>query len=69
MSVETASKEEDVDVKKDAKDEEMHDADDEKPEPEKPKKKKYTDWPLRDIKEPHEHDVLYGRGGGMCKTK
>uniref|UniRef100_A0A7S4N5D4 DUF6824 domain-containing protein n=1 Tax=Odontella aurita TaxID=265563 RepID=A0A7S4N5D4_9STRA len=21
-------------------------------------------WPLRDIKEPHEHDVLYGRGGG-----
>lgn len=21
-------------------------------------------WPLRDIKEPHENDVLYGRGGG-----
>jgi hypothetical protein len=27
-------------------------------------KKKYADWPLRDIKEPHEHDVMYGRGGG-----
>ena len=26
-------------------------------------KKKYTDWPIRDIKEPHDHDVLYGRGG------
>lgn len=22
------------------------------------------DWPLRDIKEPHANDVLYGRGGG-----
>lgn len=21
-------------------------------------------WPLRDIKDPHDHDVLYGRGGG-----
>eukprot|EP00567_Pseudictyota_dubia_P011423 CAMPEP_0197443630 /NCGR_PEP_ID=MMETSP1175-20131217/9324_1 /TAXON_ID=1003142 /ORGANISM="Triceratium dubium, Strain CCMP147" /LENGTH=910 /DNA_ID=CAMNT_0042974293 /DNA_START=162 /DNA_END=2894 /DNA_ORIENTATION=+ len=21
-------------------------------------------WPLRNIKEPHDHDVLYGRGGG-----
>lgn len=25
---------------------------------------KQMPWPLRDIKEPHEHDVLYGRGGG-----
>lgn len=25
---------------------------------------KYKNWPLRDIKEPHENDVLYGRGGG-----
>jgi hypothetical protein len=31
-----------------------------------PKKTKYENWPLRDIKEPHENDVLYGRGGGMC---
>lgn len=26
-------------------------------------KKKYANWPLRDIKEPHENDVMYGRGG------
>ncbi|VEU44098.1 unnamed protein product [Pseudo-nitzschia multistriata] len=25
---------------------------------------KYKDWPLHDIKEPHDHDVMYGRGGG-----
>jgi hypothetical protein len=28
------------------------------------KKKKTVDWPLKGIQEPHEHDVLYGRGGG-----
>ena len=27
-------------------------------------KKKYANWPLRNIKEVHEHDVMYGRGGG-----
>jgi hypothetical protein len=27
-------------------------------------KKEYLNWPLHEIKEPHEHDVLYGRGGG-----
>ena len=26
--------------------------------------KKTVDWPLKDIKEPHEHDVMFGRGGG-----
>jgi hypothetical protein len=26
---------------------------------------KYKDWPLRDIKEPHDNDVLYGRGGEL----
>lgn len=26
-------------------------------------RKKYADWPFRDIKEPHANDVLYGRGG------
>jgi hypothetical protein len=26
-------------------------------------KKNYTNWPLRNIKEPHANDVLYGRGG------
>jgi hypothetical protein len=25
---------------------------------------KYKDWPLKDIKKPHENDVMYGRGGG-----
>ena len=27
-------------------------------------KKKYASWPLRGIKDPHENDVMYGRGGG-----
>ena len=27
-------------------------------------RKKYADWPLKNIKEPHENDVMYGRGGG-----
>ena len=27
-------------------------------------KKKYADWPLRNIKEVHDNDVMYGRGGG-----
>lgn len=27
-------------------------------------KKKYANWPLRGIKDPHENDVMYGRGGG-----
>jgi hypothetical protein len=27
-------------------------------------KKKYADWPLRSIKDPHPNDVMYGRGGG-----
>ena len=25
---------------------------------------KYEDWPRRGIEEPHENDVMYGRGGG-----
>lgn len=36
---------------------------------EKPTKKKYNNWPLREIKEPHENDVLYGRGGGTNHRK
>merc|ERR1711933_311874 len=27
-------------------------------------KEKYKDWPLKGIKEPHDNDVMYGRGGG-----
>jgi hypothetical protein len=23
----------------------------------------YKDWPMKNIREPHDHDVLYGRGG------
>jgi hypothetical protein len=32
-------------------------------------KKKYADWPFRNIKEPHENDVLYGRGGECEKIR
>ena len=43
---------------------------DDKPDTKKTKeeeeahKKKYAHWPMRDIKEPHQNDVMYGRGGG-----
>ncbi|KAI2512369.1 hypothetical protein MHU86_2031 [Fragilaria crotonensis] len=33
-------------------------------EEEEARKKKYANWPMRDIKEPHQNDVMYGRGGG-----
>eukprot|EP00934_Nitzschia_sp_Nitz4_P006310 Nitzschia sp. Nitz4//scaffold17_size182527//137924//140248//NITZ4_001875-RA/size182527-snap-gene-0.283-mRNA-1//1//CDS//3329539403//6300//frame0 len=43
----------------------------EEPQQEQPSKqeqeelrKKYANWPLRGIKEPHDNDVMYGRGGG-----
>lgn len=41
--------------------------DDEKKSNEKKEqdKKKYANWPFRDIKEPHPNDVLYGRGGEL----
>jgi hypothetical protein len=26
-------------------------------------REKYKDWPLKNIEEPHDNDVLYGRGG------
>merc|ERR1712032_216705 len=32
-------------------------------------KEKYKDWPLKNIKDPHENDVLYGRGGGTNHHK
>lgn len=32
-------------------------------------KEKYKDWPLQNIKEPHENDVMYGRGGGTNHHK
>jgi hypothetical protein len=66
-------KEATVASKKDEEDKDDDDDDDEEEEEEPPKKKvelteeqkkEYLNWPLREIKEPHEHDVLYGRGGG-----
>jgi hypothetical protein len=36
----------------------------EKKKKEEELRKKFADWPLKGIKEPHEHDVMYGRGGG-----
>lgn len=51
-----------------SKDEEEAKSDDEDEETKKKReaelKEKYKDWPLRGIKEPHENDVMYGRGGG-----
>ena len=30
------------------------------------RKEKYKDWPMKNIDEPHNNDVLYGRGGEYC---
>jgi hypothetical protein len=67
----TSNEKKEVDVKKegDPKEEEEGEAQevvDENRDDTKPKQKKYENWPLRDVKEPHENDVLYGRGGGTC---
>lgn len=51
------------------KDEEKDDELEKNEGKEKPIKKKYNNWPLREIKEPHENDVLYGRGGGTNHRK
>ena len=52
----------------DSKDDSEEKSDDEDEETKKKReaelKEKYKDWPLRGIKEPHENDVMYGRGGG-----
>lgn len=37
--------------------------DEEKEAPVAVKKEPVKDWPMRNIAEPHDHDVLYGRGG------
>lgn len=54
--------------KKDGNDTKLENSDETKPstneETSKPDRKKYADWPVREIKEPHDNDVLYGRGGG-----
>lgn len=49
-------------------DQEMKDGEKEDEEEKKKKeeelRKKYADWPLKGIKDPHDNDVMYGRGGG-----
>jgi hypothetical protein len=64
-------KKEDNDTEKDKKDDDEkkgEDAEMKDPEEDEKKKeelkKKYANWPLRNIKEPHDNDVMYGRGGG-----
>ena len=44
-------------------DEEQEDEEEQKRKQEE-LRKKYADWPLKGIKEPHNNDVMYGRGGG-----
>ena len=50
------------------KEEDTKEEDTKKAEEERKKKeelkKKYANWPLKGIKDPHENDVMYGRGGG-----
>lgn len=65
-----ATKEDDDDDEKKS-DSDSKEGDDEEDAPKKEKKElteeekeAYKNWPLFEIKEPHEHDVLYGRGGG-----
>jgi hypothetical protein len=38
----------------------------EKQRKDKEHKEKYKDWPMKNIEEPHDNDVLYGRGGKCC---
>lgn len=38
--------------------------DNDKKEEKNANKKKYANWPIKDVKETHDNDVLYGRGGG-----
>lgn len=56
---EAAKKEDTIDKKEDKKEDKKND----KKEQEL-RKKKYANWPMHDIKDPHPNDVLYGRGGG-----
>lgn len=32
-------------------------------------REKYKDWPMKSIEEPHDNDVLYGRGGKLDQVK
>jgi hypothetical protein len=55
--------EDDTEMKEEEKVKEEEDAE-EKKKKEDELRKKYANWPLRNIKEPHDNDVMYGRGGG-----
>mmetsp|Transcript_25212 Transcript_25212/g.28731 ORF Transcript_25212/g.28731 Transcript_25212/m.28731 type:complete len:795 (+) Transcript_25212:282-2666(+) len=58
-SANTTTKDKDSDDEEDKKKKEEDDE-----ATKKKKKELYLNWPLKGIKEPHENDVLYGRGGG-----
>lgn len=49
--------------KADSNDEEDKVSDEEKKKKEDELRKKYANWPLRNVKEPHDNDVMYGKGG------
>ena len=63
----TTKKDDDEKEKKkegDGDDAEMKDTEEMDEKKKEELRKKYANWPLRNIKEPHENDVMYGRGGG-----
>jgi hypothetical protein len=65
----TADKEEgEESVKKEKEGEEEEEASKEDEETKKKReaelKEKYKNWPQKEIKEPHDNDIMYGRGGG-----
>ena len=59
-----ASSDDDDDKMKDDKSEDKEKKDERTEEEKEAARKKYENWPLKNIKEPHENDVMYGRGGG-----
>jgi hypothetical protein len=60
---ESDDKKEEAEKPKEKETEEKEETEEEKQKREE-LKKKYANWPLKNIKEPHDNDVMYGRGGG-----
>jgi hypothetical protein len=52
------------DSKEEKKEEDSEESEEEKKKKQEELRKKYANWPLRNIKDPHDNDVMYGRGGG-----
>ena len=53
-----------TEVANDEEDDAAPEKDEEKKDDKPPAPKKdYSNWPLKDIREPHAHDVMFGRGG------